>query len=95
MAAVSAEQVYLAQGQLIPGAPIPGAALSPTIEQCVGVAVNDHDLYQCLANTKPGFRPLGFATLADYEDTAKKIRACLKSDSPSWEVVLAPGMSVK
>lgn len=94
MTKVLAEQVYLVQGQLVSAASTRGGAPGPTIEQCVVVAVNDQDLYQCLATSKPDFRPLGFATLADYEDTAKKLRACLSREDRSWEIVLAPGMSV-
>lgn len=92
MAAVLAEQVYLVQGQYRSAAQEHAPDLNPTIEQCVVLATNDQDLYTCLAVSKPDFRPLGVATLADYENTAKKLRACVNSDDPAWEVILAPGM---
>lgn len=92
MGPVRSDQVYLVQGQYLRPAGNGGQELAPVIVQCIVVAEDDQKAYGCLAEQKPDFRPIGFATLADYEKTARNIRAALKKENASWPVLLAAGI---
>ena len=85
---VNAKHVFLVSGQRLVTGEEGGENLSPDIEQCVVVANDDQDAYKTLESLEPKFRPLGFATLDDYESTAAKLRAVLNGDvNTGWKLV--------
>jgi len=82
-------EVFLVSGQFLRS--VDGVKqLAPEIEQCVVVAHNRDSAYGTLAVSEPAFRPLGHATLQDYELAARKIVAAV--GGASGGVLLAPGM---
>ncbi|MEM8519049.1 hypothetical protein [Janthinobacterium sp. CAN_S7] len=84
-------EVFLVSGQMLRS--IEGVKqLAPEIEQCVVVARNRDSAYDTLAVSEPAFRPLGHATLQDYEMAARKIAASVNDTDASERVLLAPGM---
>lgn len=90
--AAKKSQVFLVQGQfsqIVEGI----ERLAPEIEQFVVVAHDDRAAYGLLESSAPGFRPVGHATLEDYEETAGKLRATLRGDDIGWKLLVAPGMS--
>lgn len=84
----NAKNVYLVSGQMavtVSG----GEEVLPQVEQRVVVAEDARLAYECLATNEARFRPLGHATLHDYEDAAKKIRAALKGELNDWRLFVA------
>lgn len=93
---VNAKQVILVSGQRLVKVEGSGEKLSPDIEQLVVVADNGVEAYTALESLEPGFRPLGFATLDDYESTAAKIRDAVSGKvTTGWKVVLGEGFQHK
>jgi hypothetical protein len=90
MVVAKSDEVYLVQGQRAAGKDRPAGAV---IEQRVVVAASSEAMMAALAKAEPGFRPVGWATLADYERTARRLRASLKPGSAeAYPVVVAEGM---
>lgn len=90
--AVQKNQVFLVQGQmerLVDGV----AQRGPEIEQRVVVAQDARVAYEVLAANEPGFKPIGRATLQDYENAATKLRAAIKGDNVGWIMHIAQGMA--
>ena len=59
------------------------------IEQCVVVANDGIEAYKTIESQEPTFRPLGFATLDDYESTATNLRAVLKGEGiKGWKLII-------
>ena len=70
-----------------------GEKLSPDVDQLVVVADNGVEAYKALESMEPSFRPLGFATLDDYESTATQLRAVLKGEGTSgWKLIVREGV---
>lgn len=63
--------------------------LNPTIRQCVVIAENQKLAYECLTKHMPQFRPLGHATLEDYETTVMKLKKASEGVGTDWEVLQA------
>ena len=84
---VNSKNIFLVSGQrLLAGS---SEKLSPIIEQCVVVANDGIEAYQAIESEEPSFRPLGFATLDDYESTATKLRAVLKGEGiKGWKLII-------
>lgn len=91
--AVKKNQVFLVSGQL-KEEDAGGARLAPEITQRVVVAEDAQAAHGLLASTEPAFRPVGHASLQDYEDAVTKLRATLKGDATGWTVLVAPGMAI-
>ena len=92
---VNAKNVFLVSGQrmvLVEGV---GETLSPDVEQCVVIANDGREAYKTLESMEPGFHPLGFATLDNYESTATKMRAVLNGDqNVGWRLIAGEGVAV-
>lgn len=92
---VNAKHVFLVSGQRLVTVEGGSEKLSPDIEQCVVVANDDQEAYKALLSMEPNFRPLGCATLDDYESTAIKLRAVLKGDgNTGWKLIVAESVAV-
>lgn len=89
--AIRKDQVFLIQGQVLYGDD--GLQPSPEIGQRVVVATNERMAYGLLAEKEPAFRPIGHATLQDYEATAAKLRAVLKGEDLSWDLLVETGLN--
>lgn len=86
-------EVFLVSGQILRS--VDGVKqLSPEIEQCVVVAPSSDAAYGALAVSEPAFRPVGHATLQDYELAARKIVAAVDGADLGGNVLLAPGMGL-
>lgn len=91
MVMAKTSEVFLVSGQILRR--VDGVRqLAPDIEQCVVVARNRDAAYGTLAVSEPAFRPLGHATLKDYELAARRIVAAVEGAGGS--VLLAPGMGL-
>lgn len=91
--AAKTSEVFLVSGQLLRR--VDGElVLAPEVEQCVVVARDIDHAYSAIAISEPAFRPMGHATLQDYENSATKVRAALGGDDVGWSVLLAPGMAL-
>lgn len=77
------EQVFLVQGQAVGGDGAPAA----TVERRVVVAADEEVLQGFLAD-QADFRPVGWASLRDYEDAVAMIREALKGSG--LPVTVAP-----
>ena len=87
---INAKHVFLVSGQRLVTGEDGGEKLSPDVEQCVVVANDGHEAYKTLESVESKFRPLGFATLDDYESTATKLRAALKGEvNTGWKLILS------
>lgn len=91
---ISEKNVFLVSGRRISLGDDGIEAISSVVEQCVVVAPSELDVYPSLEKSMPNFRPIGFASLSEYEDAAARIRACLRGEEVAWNLVLANGMSV-
>lgn len=90
---VKPEQVFLMSGQVIDAEPSGATQAATTIIQCVVVAADPAEAYKHIGAAKPDFRPIGLASLADYENAARNLRASLTGKVPeSWSLHVAPGM---
>lgn len=90
--AVAKSEVYLVQGQRVAAG---GKGGDGAIEQVVVLAPSQEAMLEAIEAAEPGFRAVGWATLADYEDTAARLRETLKGKGEgAWRVVAAPGMAV-
>lgn len=85
----NAKNVYLVSGQMTVTISGGREEVLPHVEQRVVVAEDARLAYECLATNEARFRPLGHATLHDYEDAAKKIRATLKGELSDWRLFVA------
>ena len=84
-------EIFLISGQRLSrndGSP----QLNDAVEQRVVVAPNDRIAYDVLSGIDPQFRPLGHATLAQYEEAAAQLRAVVRGESTAWPLIVAPGM---
>jgi hypothetical protein len=89
---INAKHVFLVSGQRMTKGEDGGEKLAPEVEQCVVIAENGQQAYQKLEGVEPKFRPLGCATLDDYESTAAKLRAALAGDVPvGWKLIAHQG----
>lgn len=80
----SAEHVFLVSGQHSEEKVGGRGGLSPSVSQHVVVAEDAAAAYSLLAERAAGFVPLGYATLADYEHAAAKIRSILSGEASDW-----------
>lgn len=87
---VNANHVFLVSGQRLTDVAGENATLSPEIMQCVVVANDATAAYKILESMESDFRPLGLATLADYESTASTLRAVLSGEAKSGWKLIAP-----
>lgn len=86
-------EVFLISGQILRN--VDGVRkLAPEIEQCVVVARSRDAAYGTLAAFEPAFRPIGHATLQDYELAARKMVAAVAGTDAGANVLLAPGMGL-
>lgn len=89
--AVRKNEVFLISGQLLER--MDGTQqLAPEVEQRVVVAPNDRVAYRFLSEQEPAFRPIGFATLQQFEESAAKLRATIQGKETGWKLLVAPGM---
>ena len=86
----NSNEVFLVSGQQFRDvADGGGRKLSTDIEQRVVVAQNGVDAYKQIAIAEPGFRPLGLASLHEYEEAVRKLRATLNGDEGGFPLITA------
>ena len=86
------DEIFLIQGQIQQS---DDNTLAPTVQQCVVVAPNHSAAYECLAQEKPRFRPLGLTTLEDHEKAASTLHSVVNRTSQAWELFVAKDMTPK
>ncbi len=91
--AVSTNQVFLVPGQRVTKDAGGNEHVSPAIEHCVVVAADDQAAQATLEVKQRNFRPLGFTSLAQYEEAVVKVRAALSGEVTEWPLVVADGMA--
>ncbi|WP_157896885.1 hypothetical protein [Acidovorax carolinensis] len=89
MSMVNPEKVFLVSGQMQEQKAGGRQGLSPQVIQRVVVAQDPVEALRMLGEAEPLFRPLGHASLADYEDTAKRLRAAAEGHSSEWSILTA------
>jgi len=89
MSDINPRRVFLVSGQLIEQKVGGREGISPTVTQRVVIAEDPVEALQRLAEAEPAFRPLGHASLADYEDAAVRLRAVAEGRSSEWSVLVA------
>lgn len=77
-------RVFLISGQIAEQKVGRREGVGSTVVQRVVVADDAVGAYQCLASTEPAFKPIGLASLADYEDSARRLRAVAEGRSEEW-----------
>lgn len=90
--AVSTKQVFLVPGQRVAVGTDGSETVSPTIENCVVIANSAQDAQAVLEVKAPGFRALGFTTLAEFEAAVVKLRQALNGEDNGWPLVIAEGI---
>lgn len=83
------ETVFLFSGQMSRSLPAARRTKGPLLEQRVVVAPDEAAAYGLLAQKEPNFRPLGAASLKDYEDAAANVRAALNGTKNDWPLLFA------
>lgn len=91
--AVNPGHVFLVAGQSMQVTASGRSRLSPEINQCVVLALNEGEAYQCLAIKNPEFRPLGFSTLQDHLTAVQKLESALKGGNADLPVFVSSSMS--
>lgn len=89
----NAKQVFLVSGQTAQPQVGGGELWSPTIEQHVIVAASERAVYALLSEKLPKFRPVGLATLDDYERAVSKIKDTLNGVETGWGLIHASNLS--
>ncbi|RWA53158.1 hypothetical protein AU476_15190 [Cupriavidus sp. UYMSc13B] len=84
---INPRRVFLVSGQLVEQKVGGREGISPTVTQRVVIAEDPSKALQRLAEAEPSFRPLGHASLADYEDAAARLRAVTEGRSTEWSVL--------
>lgn len=90
--AVNPGHVFLVAGQSMQITGTGRNRLSPEISECVVLAPNDKDAYQCLAEKNPEFRPIGFSTMQDHLTAVLKLESALKGESADLPLFLSSSM---
>lgn len=84
---IDPRRVFLVSGQIAEQKVGRREGVGSTVHQRVVVADDAVAAYQCLALAEPAFKPVGLASLADYEDSAKRLRAVAEGRSEEWTVL--------
>ena len=79
--------VFLFSGQAVVQKVGDREGARPEVTQRVVVAEDAVVAAQRLAKHDPSFRILGYATLADYEETARRLRAVVEGNSTDWTIL--------
>lgn len=90
--AVETNQVFLVQGQRVVKGPGGTQVTSPVIEQVVAVAADGQAAHSLVIENMLDFVPLGFTSLAQYEDAVLKLRSAISGGECDWPLLVAPGM---
>lgn len=90
--AVDTNQVFLVQGQRVVQGQGGARVTSPVIEQVVAVAANTQAAHALVVEEMPDFVPLGFTSLAQYEEAVLKLRSAISGGECDWPLLVAPGM---
>ncbi len=86
---IDPRKVFLVSGQLLEQKVGGREGISPTVTQRVVVADDAVEAVRRLAEAEPMFRPVGHASLADYEDAARRLRAVAEGRSSEWSILTA------
>lgn len=86
---IDPSRVFLVSGQIAEQKVGRRDGLGPTVHQRVVFADDAVAAYQRLATAEPAFKPIGLATLADYEDSAARLRAVAEGRSQEWALLEA------
>lgn len=90
--AVETSQVFLMQGQRKVQGPGGTQVTSPVIEQVVVVAHDAQAAHAFALSEMADFVPLGFTSLAQYEEAVLKLRSAISGGECDWPVLVVPGM---
>lgn len=86
---IDPRKVFLVSGQMLEQKVGGREGISPVVTQRVVVAEDAAQAMQRLAEAEPMFKPLGQASLSDYEDAARRLRAVAEGRSKDWSILAA------
>lgn len=86
---IDPRKVFLVSGQIQEQKVGGREGISPVVTQRVVVAEDAAQAMQRLAEAEPMFKPLGQASLSDYEDAARRLRAVAEGRSKEWSILAA------
>lgn len=86
---VKPENVYLISGRVSVPPNVERRANEPVVTQRVVVAKDEISAYSWLAKKEPSFRPIGAASLRDYENAIANLRAVLNGTKTDWPLLVA------
>lgn len=86
---IDPRRVFLISGQLLEQKVGGREGISPTVTQRVVIAGDPVEALRRLAEAEPMFKPLGHASLAEYEDAAARLRAVVEGSNSEWSVLVA------
>lgn len=89
MSEIDAGKVFLVSGQMLEQKVGGREGISPMVTQRVVVAEDAAAAVRRLAEAEPAFKPLGHASLADYEVAARRLRAVAEGRSSEWSILTA------
>lgn len=87
VSAINPQKVFLVSGQMLEQKVGGQEGRSPTVVQRVVVAEDAAEAIRKLEDAEPVFRPLGHASLAEYEDAAFRLRAVAEGRSNEWSIL--------
>lgn len=85
--ALDPRTVYLVSGRVVERKVGGRVGLSSSLSQRVVFAQDVLAARALLAELEPAFQPIGLATLFDYEDAARRLRAVAEGRSDEWKSV--------
>jgi hypothetical protein len=86
---IDPNRVFLVSGQMVERKVGGREGVGAAVVQRVVHADDAAAAYRALAEQDPAFQPLGVASLFDYEDAARRVRACIDGQSDEWPLVEA------
>jgi hypothetical protein len=86
---IDPRRVFLVSGQFRQQKVGGRGGVAPDITQRVVFAEDSAEAYRRLADALPSFQPVGLASLFDYEDAARRLRAVVAGQSQEWDTICA------
>lgn len=84
---IDPRRVFLVSGQFRQQKVGGRGGVSADITQRVVFADDSAEAYKRLAEALPSFQPVGLASLFDYEDAARRLRAVVAGQSQEWDTI--------
>lgn len=86
---INPQKVFLVSGQMLEPKVGGQQGSNPSVVQRIVMAEDAAEALRTLGEAEPLFRPLGHASLAEYEDAAFRLRAVAEGRSNEWSILVA------